>query len=621
MKVAVLPFNAAEGARPALGRQFVNFACDTIRTATGTEEIHPVSFLTQIEGEDGARAAYVNIADTLLEGDWLKQMFDQSDVSRIVDGMISTRDAGYELRLRVHDRGVDEPRSDRTVPFEASGVFDVLRDVLNTIAGAAEIELPAELKTDLDFGTDSGDVFLKFLEGYDALLYIQQTQGRVAREFDPQPAIDLLLEASQADPDFLGSYEALIQLCRLCAQHRMGKFELIEESLKKAVALASDDFRAHFALGEVYQSVNDANRAADAYEKAVQLSPEEPALYTRLGMAQMALNMPVNAERNFRKAVEMEGEDKPTLDYLAMVLAQTNRAHDIPNLWKEQLERRPEDAQSHAKYAMSLMQAGRKEDGEKAFEEALTRASDPTLVKRYYAPHLVEKGDLDRAMDFYEDCLDVVATDVPLLLEYAQTLQKAGRDFEIPKVLRDALACNPDPDTRANILAWLIEIEQPKRVEAVEMARKKMDEGDFAGALGLIKPMRNWLADYWKMWFLMSAACNRLALQSAGSDDAGEHAREAEEAAMKLLDLFPGFEPGYAEACTAMHSQSRNEEAYNLMRFAAQKHPQSPTIFAQLALAAHWNGNREEAIGLKRQLREALGPNEELENALAEIPD
>ncbi|MFX7914615.1 hypothetical protein ABTK35_20290, partial [Acinetobacter baumannii] len=83
--------------------------------------------------------------------------------------------------------------------------------------------------------------------------------------------------------------------------------------------------------------------------------------------------------------------------------------------------------------------------------------------KRYYAPVLAGEDDTDRAMDFYEDYLDENPNDVGAMVEYAQTLQKAKREFEIPPVLKNILASNPDMDTKAQTQAWLIELEQPKR--------------------------------------------------------------------------------------------------------------------------------------------------------------
>ncbi len=610
MKVAVLPLNAKPGASAALGRQFSSFACDTLRVATGTEDLHPVSFLTQIQDEDGPRAAFVNVSDELLEQQWIDQMFAQSEAEGLMDGMLDRSESGeFAMTIRWHRKGAENPIESKEHRFAASESFEKLNLMVRDLAVFAGLELPESLEVGKhDFGTEDAEVFLKFLEGYDAAMYVQQTNGRVAREFSPEPAIRLLLEACESDTDFLAPYETLIQLCRSCAQFQLGTFEVVEQALAKLTELAPDDFRAYFGLGEIYQTAGNLPKAVDLFEKAVKLSPDEPALYSRLGLAQMAMNMPVNAERNFRKAVELEPEPKPSLDYVAMVLQSTNRGHEIPAIWKEQMEKNPQDAQARAKNALSLIQAGNEEAGLRAFEEALELLEDPILVKRYYAPLLAERNELDRAMDYYEDCLDMAPTDVPLLLEYATTLQKADRQFEIPKVLRDVLACNPDPNTRAQALAWLIELEQPRRTEVVEQGRQKMEEGDAEGAAAMGKPLKNWLADYWKLWYLLCAAHNRL-----------DQFAEAEEAARHLLELFPGFEPGYHELFGAMDGLGKKEESYQMLRYAASNLPQSLPLHVDLALAAKRTGRGEEASSLARSIREAVGPNEDLDRVLAEV--
>ena len=146
---------------------------------------------------------------------------------------------------------------------------------------------------------------------------------------------------------------------------------------------------------------------------------------------------------------------------------------------------------------MSLLQAGRESDAEKAFEDALEVLEDKALCQAILRPMLVQRGELDRAMDLYEDVLDVSPNEIQVLLEYAQTLLQAGREFAIPQVLKNVLASNPDPNTRATTLAWQIELEQPKRVENVQNAEAKMQSGDYEGAIRELKPLRNWLADYW----------------------------------------------------------------------------------------------------------------------------
>lgn len=608
MKIAVLPFNAVEGAPPALGRQIAAFVGDQIRAATETE-VNNVSYLAQQEAGDGPRMGFVNLADGMLPEDQVRDLAKQAEVDVVMDGSVSREEDNFDLGVRFYHLDSDDPFQTEDFKFTKPEIFGVLHRLLRRLASEAKIELPDTLSGDtMEFGTDDPDAFIEFLLGYDAFTYIQQAQGRVVTEFSPEGALNSLVHALELDPNFVAPYEVGVELCRVCAQYRIGTFDILRDALIKMTQILPDEFRAWFGLGEIFGSVNDQGKAAEYYEKAANLNPEEPALWTKLGVAQMSGGMPMNAERNFKKALEMEGPEKPSADFLATVLQQTGRAHEVPAVWKKIIDEDPANAQAHAKYAMSLVQAGQNDAGDKAFEHGLETLEDNTIVKRYYAPYLAQKGELDRAMDFYEDCLDVAPTDIPLLLEYAQTLKQAGRDFEIPKVLNDVLQLNPDPNTRAQTMAWLIEIEQPKRVESIENAEKKLTEGDFAAAVRELKPLRNWLGDYWKLWALLCAAHNRL-----------EEFAEAEEAAKKLLSLFPGCEPGYGELVTALSGQGRNDEAYQIMRHAAMNMPGALGIHVNLALAAKRAGHADEARSLARQIREAIGPNEELEPVLSEI--
>ncbi len=611
MKVAALPFNALEGTKPAYGRQISAFAAEQLR-AHANAEINSVSFLTQIQEPDGVRMAFVNIGDDLLPYEQLKDLFQQAEVDVVMDGSIKVTDDEIELTTRFSGKDSEEPIALDTQKFGKAEIFQKLHWLIKKLGDVAEIGLPELLSGEtMEFGTDDPEAFLGFLEGYDSLNYIQQANGMVAKEFSPEGAIEALVASVSADPDFEGPYHVLVQLARACAHFRIGTPEMLEKALKRLIELVPDEMGAYFGLGEVYASLGDHARSAEWFEKAIQVQPagqEDPALFTRLGLAQLQSGMPVNAERNFRKAMEKEGDDKPSADYLAGVLQQTGRAHEVPGMWKKIVDANPQNAQAQAKYAVSLYQAGKEAEAEKAFENALDTLEDTTIVKRYYAPLLVQKGDYDRAMDFYEDCIDVAPNDVQLLSEYAGTLEAAGREFEVPPILKSLLASNPDPNTRANALARLIELEQPKRAENVDNARKKMEEGDFAGAIQILKPLRNWLADYWKLWGMLASAYNQT----------GQF-EEAEEAAKRLLELFPGCEPAYGELATALNGKGQTEEAYQMLRYAAANNPSSLPIYVNLGLAAKRSGRPDEAKGLAKQIREAVGPNPELEPVLTEM--
>ncbi|MBX7134630.1 MAG: hypothetical protein K1X67_18335 [Fimbriimonadaceae bacterium] len=608
MTIAALPFNSGPNTKPALARQFINFAAEMVRNHTDAE-INAVNYLIRLDESANPRYANVNPSETLNEQEMLDQFFQQTESDLVVDGLLENLDGKNKLTWRFSKKGDTAPSIVETREFTDKESFSVLREFMEQLVAQAGGKMPDDTKENRNlFGTDDSEAFLKFLEGFDALQYIDKTQGMVAVEFSPEGAFENLFQALKTDVEWDGPFVATVQLGRACATYRIGSFEMIDNALKRLLELVPNDGRVFFALGELNQAVNNLQAASDYFEKAVQIEPNEPAILTRLGLVQAAMNMPANAERNFRKAIELEGDDKPSTDFLANVLAQTGRAHEVPPLWREMVEKNPQNAAAHAKLGIALINAGNTDEGERAFDVALETLEDNIIVKRYYAPYLANKKDFDRAMDFYEDVIDLNPTDVQLLIEYAQTLQAAGRTFEIPKVLKDVLATNPDPNTRAQTQAWLLELEQPKRVETVENARQKMEQGDFETAVRELRPMKNWLADYWKMWLFYAAGLNQI----------GEHA-EAEEAATRLVNMFPGCEPAYGELASALSGQGKNEEAYNAMRFGASQVQNSLPIALNLAMAAKRSGREDEAKGLAKQIREAVGANADIEPVLKEI--
>lgn len=572
-------------------------------------EVNSVNYLVRLDESPNPRLANVNASETLNEYEMIGQLFDQAEVGGAVDGLlIENGDNDYTLTIRHFAKGNQEAVSESEYALTPFTILPSLREAITKLAKFAEADL--EDKPDSEFfGTENGLAFMKFLEGFDAPTYIDKTQGRVAEAFTPEPSFATLLESAELDKDWEAPFIAILQLARMCVQSQIGSAEMVESALQKLLEIAPDDERAMVVLAELYQAIGNFQGANDVLEKAVKNNETEPALYTRLGLAQAGMGMPVNAERNFRKALELEGNDKPSADFLANVLQETGRGHEVAGLYQTLIDLDGQNAAAWVKMAQAHFGNQNEAAGLETFEKALSTVTENLPIKRFYAPVLAQKGEFDRAMDFYEDALDEAPADAQLNIEYAQTLMGAGRQFEVPKILRDVLNLPVDQNTRANLLAWLLELEQPKRVEAVGNAQQKLEAEDYVGALRDLRPMKNWLADYWKMWALLAAALNRT----------GEH-EEAEETAKRLIELFPGCEMAYTELATALGNQGKDEECYHAMRFGLSNCPGSIPIGLNLGLAARRVGQDEEANAIARGIREALGTSQpEIEPILAEI--
>jgi tetratricopeptide (TPR) repeat protein len=639
MQVALLPMNAGPGTRATLARQISQFVAEVARNLTG-KEIHGVNFMAQYDDGGVTRFAQANPSEGLNEPEMLRQFFDGAPMDAIVDGLlVESEGSGGNLTARIFRRGGDGPEQEESVAYLPGGFLAAARGLLKLACEASGAPLPSGIEDDVAiFGTHDSGAFTNFLVGFDAVQYIERSQGAVAREFDPGAGLDALMAAREADPDWEAPYMAAVRLCRACIQHRLGDAEKVRATLDALAAAEPDDPRAFFALGELDSTVGNVNAAVDMFEKAAaalerqtaSLEADEasasgaekeaaaaalegaradlPNILARLAVEQAKIGMPANAERNLRRAVELEAEPKPATELLANLLASTGRGHEVPGLWRERAAANPKSGEVQAKYAAALIAAGQTAEGLRAFDDALGSVEDPFPVKRMYAGALAAQGEHDRAMDLFEDCLDASPADVPLLLDYASTLQAAGREFEVPKVLRDVLSANPDQNVRAQTQAWLIELEQPKRVEAVKNAADKAQSGDPGAAVTELRGLKNWLADYWKFWAVYASALNQ----------SGEH-KEAEEAGVRLLNLFPSCEPAFGELATALSGQGRHEEAYNFLRNAISGMPGSLMVAVNLALAAKRSGREDEAVALGRQIKAAAQGVQGLDEVFAEL--
>ena len=595
MRIAVLPLNAGQNADPKLARQFTNFAAEIVNNIS-ENEVGAANLMGQIQEGGAVKAQFINPSTQLNDEAFIEQSIAQTQSNMVLEGLLTQNESGGgQVVARIFDNP-KTPKAEQTMDFLPNGVFGVIRGLIDMLIEQAGGELPADFSEDINlFGTEDPAAYMDFLRGYDDLQYVERSQGNVLNEFNPEETINNLISAVEADKDWEAPFLVLIQFCRACTAFRIGNAEMLQKALHRLSTIHPEDPNPHIALGELLAAIGNAQGATEALEKANQLSPDDPGILHRLAQSQLQQNMPVNAERNLRRAVELEDENKASLDLLSQVLVGTGRAHEVPELWNDLIRDNPQNARAHASYAMSLLGSGRKDDGLKAFESALETLEEKALIKRVYAPVLVENDDLDRAMDFYEDVLDENPADVAVNLEYARTLQKADREFEIPDVLKNVLQVTQDPNIRAQANAWLIEIEQPKRAEAVREAGEKAEKGDYEGALRDLKPLRTWLGDYWKMWMVVASCLN----------NTSQHA-EAEGAARSLLEMYPQCEPGYVELNNALGAQGKNDEAFQIMEIALGNMPTSLPIAVSYGLAAKRVGKDDVAKSIAEQIRGAI---------------
>jgi len=606
-KITFLPFAVSETVPAGVGRQLGNLLGSGFE---GVEGVQYEGSMLMTQEQDGT-VSPAPASRELIDEDVVRRVLDQNAADAVVDGLLSRADDRLSITVRLSRQDAAPEVWQKEAPL--ADLKPTLAEAHAWISGQMGIEGSSRVA----IADSKPEAFLKYLEGYDALVLAAQAQQGRAPRIDYLRGLDALLEAIALDPSLKAAYLAAIRLANSLIQARLAPPPELEARLKKMADGNPEDPAVHRTLADLYRLTGRTQDAINTMDKAVALAqasesvPDEAVaeFVTYLGMLQRAAGMVANAELSFRRAADLEPYPKPSLDLLTDLLFDTERSHEAPGVWRQVIDLAPDKPDAWIRYASVLFRLDRKDDAKRALEEALEKTSGDVLIKRYLAPLLADAGEHDRAMDYYEDFLDEYPDHAETLLEYARTLHAAGREHEVPDALRKALEANPDQHVKAHAQAWLFELENPKRVEAMKLAAEKVEREEIAGAVEDLEKLVGWMPEYWKAWAFLANLYNRL----------GRHT-DAERAAQHTLNLYPGSEPTYLDLVNSLMGQERNTDADNLLTHLENHGYASVPLLITHAMVKKRLGKREEARSIAAAIREAVGPgNQDVEKVLAEI--
>ncbi len=606
MNVLILPFNAAKNTNHVYARQFSQYFANVISEFSGYEFGY-ISYLKPQDENSPIQVQFNPIEELNLKEDIDKLGYEyKADV--IIDGLLSEENnENFHFQIRFNRSNGTSDLLEYSATKDT--LFTSLIDILKGYCTQLGLGLPDELDNIKNFfNTESAEAFLQFIQGTDGISYLQRSQGNVDESFKIEDSFNHLAEACTLDNEFDVAYRAALKLVQDGIGFNVADPTVAENLCKKLVELRPNNAEGNIMLGRFYYLTGNPDKCLSAFEAAVECDKDNPEVYIRLGEAQAFTGMINNAEKNFEKAFELEDNDKPSADYLAELYNASGRNHEVPGLWKKLVDLDNNNVRAHIKYGVALYRNDKKEDAVKVFENVIQNVENSNAAKKIYAKLLMEEKNFDKAMDLFEDYIDNEPTDADALISYAFTLQNAGREFEVPPVLQNILKLDIDADTRAHINAWNIEMLQPKRLESYTEALAKMESGNMEAALQLLRPLKNWLPDYWKVWALLTNC-----LISSKNFD------EAEQTVYKLLEMYPGYVEGYANLTDIYIAKNKADEAFKILISQSSKFQDSIPFAITTVKAANASGRKDVAENLSKSLLEATNNNENIKKALDEV--
>ncbi len=193
--------------------------------------------------------------------------------------------------------------------------------------------------------TKSLDVAIKLLDDIEDLtpeqqmLVIQTEAGMLNQAKREQEAFDLLQKATQNWPN---AVEIIYDFSM--AAERVGKLDVMEAELRKAIKLKPDFAAAYNALGYSFADRNiKLQEAKNLIETALQLQPGDHYMLDSLGWVHYRLGNLEKAAENLRKAYEVQA-DPEIAAHLGEVLWKQGKEEEAKKIWSSALREHPENA-------------------------------------------------------------------------------------------------------------------------------------------------------------------------------------------------------------------------------------------------------------------------------------
>lgn len=221
---------------------------------------------------------------------------------------------------------------------------------------------------------------------------------------DDASAINVLAEIEEDDPAYV---QALLQLADL--YEAQGLFEVAEQKLFAAKQKLPNEVIIDFALGELFYSIGEFNKAVIYYEK---VAKEHDTLAD------------VSIKDRLAESLAGIGEYERALDY-----------------FKTGSDESPD---KFFKYGVTAEQAGRNDIAISCWKRVLELDPYYHSVYENLANALKEEGMLEEAYDMAKQGLEQDSFNKELYLTCAKLARELDNDEEVEEYIREAVALDPD---------------------------------------------------------------------------------------------------------------------------------------------------------------------------------
>jgi superkiller protein 3 len=202
----------------------------------------------------------------------------------------------------------------------------------------------------------------------------------------------------------------IVAVLATTARRQVGYWRTSETLWDRALAVTTNNFRAHAGLAEVRSRQNRIDDAIAHYSEAVRLAPDEAEWRVNLGLLLVRKGDIAGAAESFDQAVRLRPQDAESYNNLGAMLARLGRTPEAIAAYTRALEIRPQYALARRNLGLSLAAHGDIPGGIEACLEALRQSPNEAAWHYEVAVMLLSQRRIDEARVHLNDTLRLDAT-------------------------------------------------------------------------------------------------------------------------------------------------------------------------------------------------------------------
>jgi tetratricopeptide (TPR) repeat protein len=175
----------------------------------------------------------------------------------------------------------------------------------------------------------------------------------------------------------------------------------------RALACTSDNYVAHFTLGNVLRQQGRMAEAAAHYQNAVQIRPGYPQAQINLGEALLLKGEVDHAITHFQIALQINPGFAEAHFNLAVALSQKGRWDDAIAQYQMALQINPDNAVAHCNLGAIFGQQGRTDEAIRQFQKALEIQPEYADARDGLGNCFSQMGRMDDAIAHYQKAVEI----------------------------------------------------------------------------------------------------------------------------------------------------------------------------------------------------------------------